>query len=277
MGAVGEADAHEFWIEPERYQIDEAGASAGPIVADLRNGEMFAGIQYYYNPQRFLSFEQWVGGPDGAVDGAFVDGRLGDRPAFQAAELPDGLAILAYQSRYATVDYADWARFESFAVSKGLEDVAERHAARGLEEGPLVEAYMRFAKSLIAVGPTAADGADAPLGFEAELVALTNPYAGPTADVAVLALYQQEPRPDVQVELFERAPDGSVTMSVHRTDADGVVRLPVRPGRSYLVNSVILRAPAPAVADHTGGVWETLWTSLTFATPDGSETAAAAD
>jgi hypothetical protein len=149
--------------------------------------------------------------------------------------------------------------------SAGRGAVEGQDAARGLPETGFRETYRRHAKSLIAVGSGA--GADRAVGLAIEIVALANPYTDDlSAGLPVLVLLDGEPRRDVQVELFETALDGTVTITLHRTDADGRAVLPVRPGMEVLVDSVVLRR-LPNDDPAAGPVWHSDWASLTFRTP----------
>jgi 5-hydroxyisourate hydrolase-like protein (transthyretin family) len=75
--------------------------------------------------------------------------------------------------------------------------------------------------------------------------------------------YQGKPQSDAQVEIFDSAPDGTVHISLIRTDAQGRAVIPVASGHSYLLDAVRLRSyDGPQEA-----VWESLWASLTFAVP----------
>ena len=79
-------------------------------------------------------------------------------------------------------------------------------------------------------------------------------------------LYEGAPRTDTQVELFEKAPGAKeATSSLHRTDAEGRVTLPVAAGHEYLVDSVVMNPLDPGAED--GPAWESLWASLTFRAP----------
>jgi len=140
----------------------------------------------------------------------------------------------------------------------------DQHKSRGLPDTGFKEAYSRYGKSLIAVGDGA--GADQNVGLLTEIVALANPYTDDLTDgLPVQVLYEGKPRANVQVELFDRAPDGEVAVTLHRTDNTGVAVIPVAPGHEYLVDSVVMRAVGPA--DDKGHVWESLWASLTFKVP----------
>jgi hypothetical protein len=78
--------------------------------------------------------------------------------------------------------------------------------------------------------------------------------------------YDRKPRADVQIELFERAPDGSVAITTHRTDADGRAVVPVRPGHTYLADAVAMRPLDGSKGN--GAVWHSDWAALTFAVPE---------
>ncbi|WP_413782758.1 DUF4198 domain-containing protein [Thalassovita sp.] len=249
--------SHEVWIDPEAYQVEKGDT----IEAALKNGQNFAGVDLAFFPARTARFDVIVGGKPSAIKG-----RPGDLPAITGLKTPQGLTVLVYQSRPDTLTYPEWDKFQTFVQHKDLGDVRARHLARGLPPSPVKELYTRFSKTLVAVGH--GKGRDAPTGLETEIVALANPYRDDiSGGLPVRVLYRAVPRANAQVELFERAPDGTVTISLHRTDRDGRALLPVHPGHSYLVDAVILRQPAPELAAKYKVQWESLWAALTFAVP----------
>ncbi len=250
--------AHELWLEPLNYQIEPDGR----LEADIYNGQDFEGIRLPYLPQRFRHFITFVG-----TKGAIVPGRPGDTPALNMAAAGDGLHVVVYQSTASTVSYETWEKFQVFVDHKDFGDVATRHAERELPQDGFTEVYTRFSKTLIAAGAGA--GADFKTGMETELVALTNPYTDDlSAGFRVGLYYQGAARANVQVELFDKAADGTVEVTYHRTDDEGIATLPVQAGHSYMIDAVVLREPAAALAEQTGAVWETLWANLTFAVPE---------
>ena len=248
--------AHEFWIDPVDYVVPSKGA----LVATLRVGETFAGAEQSYLERNFVRFDMQCGGTLEAVPG-----RAGDRPALNVAAPRDGLCVIIHQTRDYTLTYREWQKFVNFVEHKDFEGVLAEHAARGLPESEFVELYSRYAKSLIAVGDGA--GADAEVGLVTEIVAEANPYTDDMTDgLPIRVLYDGAPRADAQVELFARPPEGKVEVTLHRTDAEGRVTLPVQRGYSYLADAVVLR-PLEAQAEKDP-VWESLWASLTFAVPE---------
>ena len=247
--------AHEVWLDAEPYQ-----APIGQTIEiHLRNGENFDGIGLVYNQAQFARFDRLNG-----AQTVPVEGRAGDRPAL--SETPaDGLNVYVYESTLSSLTYREWNKFMRFAEHKDFPDIAARHDARNLPREGFREAYSRHIKALIGVGSDT--GSDRAFGLATEFVALANPYTDDLTDgLPVRLFYQGEPRADAQVELFEKAPGGEVTITLHRTDADGAVRLPVKSGHTYLADAVVLREPSDAAAEK-GAVWETLWAALTFAVP----------
>ncbi len=239
------------------YQL-EKGVS---INADLKNGQNFTGIELTWFPGRIERFDVISGGQPRKIEG-----RAGDLPAVMDLAAPQGLAVLTYQSRPDTLTYPTWEKFQAFIDHKGFGDIRAIHAARNLPTAPIKELYTRHAKALVAIGH--GKGADAPTGLETEIVALANPYRDDlSAGMPVQVLYRGAPRAGAQVELFARAPDGSVEVTLYHADADGRVLLPVKAGHTYLVDAVILRQPSLDLTEKYKVQWESLWAALTFAVP----------
>ncbi len=250
--------AHEFWIEPQAYQISPDGT----LEANIVNGEEFVGPDLAYLPGRFENFVLFAG--DRAAQ---VRGRPGDIPALQQDPLAEGLNIAAYQASNAIVTYEEWEKFQRFVDHKDFGDVLSLHQARGLSTDGFKEIYSRYAKSLMGVGDS--EGEDRRVGLETEIVALANPYTDDLANgMPVQVFYRNDVRADVQVEVFEKAPNGSVAIGFYRTDSEGVARFPVRAGYRYMVDAVVLREPNAQLAEASGAAWETLWANLTFAVPE---------
>ncbi len=249
--------AHEVWLDPAAFQL-----STGETIAiDLVNGEQFEGSSQIYNRNSFVRFEHHVAGT--TTD---IPGRLGDKPVARLEDATAGLHRVVYQSTSSWLIYNEWDAFLRFARHKDFPEIEARHRARGLPRTGFVESYARFAKTLVAVG--GGDGSDSAVGFDTEIVALANPYTDNRDTVPVRVLYLGAPRVGVQVEVFERAPDGKVTITLLRTNGMGEAEVPVKAGHIYLIDAVVLREPKPDLLPRDNAVWETLWASLTFAVPE---------
>lgn len=249
---------HEFWIEPEEYQV----ASDKPITATLRNGEEFKGVSLAWFERQFTRFDMVQG-----KDIRAVEGRMGDTPALQSQAWQEGLLIILHERTPSTVVYRDWDKFLRFVEHKDFKTAVDDHEANGWRKDEFRESYTRHAKALVAVGH--GQGQDRAFGLATEFVALTNPY-DPEFDgnMRVKLLYGNVPRSNAQVEVFEKGPDGSVAISLYRTDTDGIASIPVTPGNAYLFDAVVLRPSPRAGTEERAPVWETLWAALTFAVPE---------
>ncbi|MFK7835673.1 MAG: DUF4198 domain-containing protein [Sulfitobacter sp.] len=252
------ATAHEFWIEPEQFQA-QSGAT---LKGKFKNGQEFKGTTLSFFDRSSARFEMSAGG-----EVIQITPRAGDSPALNVtAPVKNGLVSVVHETTPSFVTYREWAKFEKFVAHKDFKTALADHQSAGWSEVRFRERYTRHAKALIAVGT--GEGADVASGMETEFVALTNPYkVNFTNQMKVSLLYQGAPRPDAQVEVFERAPDKTVTITLHRTDAAGMASIPVKPGHSYLFDAVVLRPAPDATAEENAVVWETFWAALTFAVP----------
>lgn len=239
------------------YQI----ATGEQVISEMRVGENYKGSSYSFLPPNFRRFDYALGDVLEPVPGT-----IGDRPAVTMDAPGEGLLVLIHETTDLTVNYTEYESFASFVEHKDAAWVLEEHTARGLPTDTFKEAYSRYAKALIAIGDGA--GEDRAFGLETEIVALENPYTDEMADgMDVQVLYQGGPRANEQIEIYEKAADESVVVSTVKTDAEGRATIPVRPGHRYMLDSVVLREPAPELADELNAVWESLWANLTFGVP----------
>ncbi len=252
------AFGHEFWIDPLDFTLE----GSENIEAELRVGQEFSGATYSYLPANFKLFEIARG-----AERVPVLGRMGDRPALNQAPAGEGLNVVLHVTKDYDLVYSELSKFETFVRHKDAAWTLDEHAAAGFPDTDIVEIYTRFAKSLVAVGN--GEGEDREYGLLTEIVAQANPYTDDlSGGFPVRVLYEGKPRADVQVELFAKAPDGTVGVTLHRTDADGVATLPVEKGVTYLADAVVLRRASGSNRALKGAHWESLWASLTFAVPD---------
>lgn len=247
--------AHEFWIDPLDYTI----SPGDQLEAHIRVGSNYDGTSLVYLPRNFSRFEVAIG-----EELIPVDGRMGARPALQMDAPGEGLAVVIYEATDNIVNWDEWERFVGFCEHKDFTEVLDRHLERGLPLTGFSESYTRHVKSLVAIGDGA--GEDREFGLQTEFVALANPYTDDLSDgMPVRLLLEGEPRRDVQVELWDRDPDGEISVVKYRTDQDGEALLPVEPGHVYMADSVTMLELDPEMPDDP--VWHSLWASLTFEVP----------
>lgn len=246
---IGPVRAHEFWIQPERFEVGPGEA----IAADLEVGRMFRGESYPYLSDRFTRFTVTARG-----EAVTVAGFEGDVPAMAGIPARPGLNIVAHQTVPFRVTYDTWTVFRGYLKDEGLDRFADLHQSRGLPEIGFAERYTRYAKALVQSGPVLPDDRDEPLGLAFELVAAANPYAAGLERMEVNLLWQGEPVAGHQVTVFED--DGKVVSRVAlHTDRAGAVAIALDPGVTYLINSVYL-----VPVEQEPVVWQSYWASLTF-------------
>lgn len=257
IASISPAVAHEFWLAPVEYTI----ATNDNIVVDLRVGQNFDGAAFAFIPNHFVRFEAVLG--DKVIP---VNSRIGDRPALNMT-LPDaGLWVIVHETTDRRLTYQDWDKFVQFVEHKGFPDVLQNHAARNLPQTDFRENYRRFVKTLIAVGNGA--GMDRDMGLRTEIIALANPYTDDlTNGLPVIVMFEGAPRTNVQLEIFDRAPSGDVTISTQQTDNQGQAVIPVQSGHEYNLDAVTM-LPLPVNDPLQDPAWESLWAGLTFRVPD---------
>ena len=135
-----------------------------------------------------------------------------------------------------------------------------------LADRSFTERYFRHSKALIDIGH--GQGADETFGLFVEFTALKNPYTDDvTAGMPVMLTKLGDPIVKGQIEVFERATDGTVNIFKLTSDEMGQA-VPVRKGHDYLLDHVVL-TEVKDQADHANGVyWQSDWAALTFSVPE---------
>ncbi len=153
--------------------------------------------------------------------------------------------------------------FNAYLRSDGIPDeLAARRAQKRLEDRAR-ERYQKHVKALVQVGTTPSDAFSTVLGYPAELVPVENPYAlkiGATLSVRVLVDGKPVANQFVQYGGLS-ASNGRVAQRNIRSDAAGVVRIPLDRSGTYYVKFIsMVRLTGDAEANHASK-----WGSLTFA------------
>lgn len=231
-------------------------------MGSFKNGQEFEGNTLSYFDRSSASYLMVAGDQQTPITP-----RAGDRPALNvAAPARDALVTVVHETTAQYLTYREWEKFLKFVDHKDFSDAVATHEARGWPKDTFRERYSRHVKTLIAVGD--GTGSDQTVGLATEFTALTNPYAPDfDGEMNVLLTYDGAPRADAQIEVFDRAPDASVTITLYRTDDRGIAIIPVTPGHSYLFDAVVLRPAADALETEKSPLWETFWAALTFAVP----------
>jgi len=240
--------AHEFWLEPESFQLAEKDV----LRVHIKNGQDFKGDLIPYLPFNKVSFGLTVNGK--ASD---IKARMGDMPAINQPVNESGLYSIHYSSKGHELIYDEEGKFKSFLEKSGLSNIWTRHKARGLPSIGFKENYYRFAKTLVQVGDKL--GKDAVSGMLFEWLVLDDPYDG-SGVINLRLLYQGKPLALAPVNVFFQT-DNTLKRLQYKTDVKGELQIFITEPSKLLINSVKM-LEIPVIWPTDDAVWESLWASL---------------
>jgi len=246
------AAAHDFYIEPSAHRI----SVNEELTLKLKVGWAKEIDEIPRSNTRIIRFDAVTA--DGVRP---VGGKHGQSPAGHATFDKAGTVIVVYQSNHSTVEL-DAAKFEHYLVEEGLDEIIEERKKLGVTQVPARDSYARFVKSIITVGDGTPAGFDRRVGLEAELVPLTDPRLGGTAQFQLW--WNDKPRAGATVDLIRFEKDHITSVAHAKTDADGKVSLAIPSNDRWLVATTLMR-DAPQELNLEGD-YESLWVSVTFET-----------
>jgi Domain of unknown function (DUF4198) len=257
---VGLAQAHNFWVEPSRYN-PEAGQS---LQASLRIGHAYEVTSYARNPRHLQAF--FLLAPDGTR--LPLLGAPGSDPAGALPAVPAGLSWIAYHSNFSSSELEP-VKFEAYLREEGLERIIalRTELSEGLKPGR--ERYARCAKAMVRCAGPGGDFS-APLGLPVELVLGADPLLSPAAvdgkpaelPVRLLAAGQAQVDALIMLERIDGPSEQRRSFPV-RSNAEGLALLPW-PGAGRWLLSAVHMERAEGATDHE---WRTHFASLTFELP----------
>lgn len=156
------------------------------------------------------------------------------------------------------------AAFNAYLEHDGIPDVLEERRRRGELDRPVRERYHKHVKAVLQVGPRRSEAYQASLGYPAEIVPLTNPYAvAPGDTLAFRCLVEGAPAANqLVIAGGERA--GRVFQETRsRCDAEGIVRFALHSPGKWFIKFVHMERATAAGVDY-----ESKWATLTFEVPE---------
>ena len=252
------ANAHEFWIEPTQYQLND-----DLINAHLRVGQEFQGMVLMYNPQDFKTFKILSGSKNKKEK---IKGILGDVPAINITTNLDNLLIIYHETKDKYVDYKKFQKFEDFVNEKGYQQLIDTHFEKGFPESNFIESYRRYAKSLITLNGS--EGKDKKTGLLFEFVLDQNPYIELNSkQMSGTLYYKKKPLKKNLVTIFSKYKNTKLSIVNTITDDKGKFTFDIEPGREYLLDSVVIY-PLKAEPEKNEPIWHSDWASTTFLIPE---------
>ena len=253
MGISQQVFAHEYYLMPETF-TPKAGDE---LPVRHRLGKLFKGNEMPWIGVWNVRSEIWEDG-----NKRDVKRKDGDRPAILAKLTSPKLAIAVHQSNVDFLTFKTWEKFQKYVTKEGMTHALAASEAGTKPKVGLVEAYSRFAKTLINVNGTT-DGLDQPVGLKIELVALANPLSlGPNDPMPVQVLYEGRPLAGVSVKVYVGVGND---FSYHTpTDENGKANIKAAGPGPYLINAIHMTDPQGKEAKKNGAHWESFWASLTY-------------
>ena len=252
------ANAHEFWIEPTQYQLND-----DLINAHLRVGQEFQGMVLMYNPQDFKTFKILSGSKNKKEK---IKGILGDVPAINITTNLDNLLIIYHETKDKYVDYKKFQKFEDFVNEKGYQQLINTHFEKGFPESNFIESYRRYAKSLITLNGS--EGKDKKTGLLFEFVLDQNPYKELNSEqMSGTLYYKKKPLKKNLVTIFSKYKNTKLSIVNTITDDKGKFTFDIEPGREYLLDSVVIYL-LKADPEKNEPIWHSDWASTTFLIPE---------
>jgi hypothetical protein len=250
---VSTVNAHDFWIEPDSFRP----AQNSPVEIRLREGMDFKGNTLPYIPEWFSDFSQ-----SSTAGREAIESTPGDDPA-AILRAPEGPLLVGYLSNRAFVELPA-EKFNGYLEEEGMEFIRKERIARGEDDKPALEYFVRCAKTLLQTGPVGDDQVYGnTLGYTLELTPLSNPYLLEAGDSLTFRLvYRGKPASNLLVQAFTAA--NPTARQRIRTDDNGeaVVKL-TEPG-IWMVKAVNIQ---PIIADPKAK-WQSYWASFLFELPN---------
>lgn len=253
--AAAPASAHDFWIQPRRFQVKQNV----PLPFTLQVGHGQFRQRWGSENSRILLLGDFFPNLRRDLRPDLRDGGAADLlTSFPVA----GLHIVALQSSHAYSELPS-IRFNDYAKSEGLVIPLAVRQRTGTMGSVGREKYSRRAKALIQVGQqTSANQSMAtrPIGLKLEIVPDRNPYAlGPSRMLPVHVIYKGRRLPNATVMMtsleFDSRPLATVV-----TDRAGRANFKVPAVGDWLLN-VLWSEP---VTGDPRADFDTTFSSLTF-------------
>jgi len=247
--------AHDMFLRLEAFFV----APNSPVTVSLFNGT-FILSENSIAPDRLADIA--VVSPTGRVKLDVTQWRAtGDTSRFPVRTGAAGTYVLGVSTKPRVLEMVGSA-FNAYLQSDGIPDeLAARRAQRRLND-PAKERYEKHVKALVQVGATTSSAFGTVLGYPAELVPMENPYAmrvGATLPVRVLVDGKPVANQFIQYGgLTDKG--GRVAQRNVRSDAAGVVRIPLDRTGSYYVKFISMQR----IANDTAANHASKWGSLTF-------------
>jgi uncharacterized GH25 family protein len=251
------ASGHDLWLQPNNFQIANAGSVPVAIFAGHGKDRENWGIR----SDRIIALRSM--NPGGQATDLMPLVKAGTAaPAIRLHFEQAGTHVILMQSNAAKSDLPA-ARFNDYLQQEGLTPaIAQRRKTRSIDR-PGRELYSRRGKTLVRVGHANGAGksvASRRFGLALEIVPERDPYLlGPAQTLPVRVYFEGHPLSGALVKLTNLDADAR-PMAAQRTDGDGRAHFNL-PGRGKWLLNVIWTKP---LAGNSNADFQTIFSSLSF-------------
>lgn len=251
---AGAAAAHDLFLKPARFFVPENAT----VLVRVLNGTFSKSENSIARPRlRDISLVSPAGrtqldtaawSAEGDTSTILIQTGAAGTYVIGASTHPNVIALTA-------------AEFNEYLRTDGIPDVLGARRRAGELDKPARERYHKHVKALIQVGTTRTGEFGTELGYPAEIVPETNPYAvARGAVLRVRTLVDGVLRANQFVLYGGRTNDGGRIAQRHvRSDSAGVARIPLRASGTWYVKFIHM---TPVEGDSVD--YESKWATLTF-------------
>lgn len=218
-GAAAATQAHDFWLVPRMFQVPEGRA----VHVAGQTGMEFPESTSAVEEDRVAEAELVSADRRVAVEESF---RSGSSLVLEAR--PDAAGqwwvAVALETRPIRLSAS---QFDDYLEHDGVWDVLEERQSEGTSPDSVDERYTKYAKALVEVGEDGPEAFGRRVGHPIELVPLDDPFSLRPGDrFRARLLWRGEPLSG-HVVFAGRSGAGEGPTTHARTDANGVVELPI--------------------------------------------------
>lgn len=254
LGAIGLAAAHDLFLKPDRFFVAENAT----VLVRVLNGTFSKSENSIDRPRlRDVS----VVSPAGRTQLDTSEwSASGDTSSFRVRTGTSGTYVLGASTRPSVIALTA-PEFNEYLRSDGIPDVLAARRREGELEKGARERYHKHVKGLLQVGAVRSEHFATELGYPAEIIPLTNPYAlAAGGTLRVRTLVDGSPVANQFVLYGGRTAKGSrIAQRSVRSDSTGVARIPLRAGGTWYVKFINMTRVQSDSVDY-----ESKWATLTF-------------
>lgn len=250
--AGGLAQAHEFWMEPQKFFFN-VGEKA---VIRFRVGENFEGEPWNLKKNRVEKLE--INHLSVKTDLRTVV-KEGEKNNLELQLKTEGTHLVVMQSNNAFIEL-EGEKFNAYLKEDGLDYILDERTKSGTLDKPSKEFYSRHVKLLLQAGSKTDDTYKKRAGLPYEIIPMQNPYALKAGDyLECQVMLNGRVAPHALVKVWNRI-EGTTFLQNIYTENDGTIKFPISAAGTWMVSSVAMMKSPTQGADY-----QSLWASLVFA------------